>query len=75
MLCTLRTRPLAHASRSRCPLHRKRESQRILHIIQALDDIFGVTKSRIPWGSFFFEAFFVEHFYQSLTRDWSLAAT
>jgi hypothetical protein len=26
-----------------------------------------------PWGSFFFEAF-VEHFYQSLTRDGSLAA-
>jgi len=26
-----------------------------------------------PWGSFFFEAF-VEHFYQSLTRDGSFAA-
>ena len=27
MLCTLRTLPLAGASRSRCPRHRKRESR------------------------------------------------
>ena len=28
MLCRLKTRPLARASRSRCQLHHKRESQR-----------------------------------------------